>query len=578
MELTILAAGAFDGSYAVATTTDIKTVSGADVAKFESVVSFEDEVRPTVSAPVYKANNVATISFSEPVDLANDAALESALTLKDASGATFTPSVSLAADKKSFTLDLNATTFAVNKAYQLTIAGVKDFAGNLITPNPVTVTVEKKVVDEIAPTVSTISSSQAGYVVVNFSEKVAVGSGNVVATINGISADLDTNASLDASGTVLTVRDASFNGVKDITVSAFADLAGNPGTAKTSLVSFPVDSVRPVVSSSAVKVIDNKNYLVLTLSEDVVVTNAPGSITGTYVTENGVEKTMTAINTASATNVSLVEGTKNQVKILIDSQEKGRYSVSLPAGIVTDVVGNANLATSASYTVAANTAETDKPTIKDSTPLTADLDGIDIQSADNNTVTIAFSEALSPSSLNLNNFLVEGVAVAEKAVFTDTDQDTIKLTLKKGAINVSGTYNFTVRNVADLAGNVMIPVTQAKEFTDNKLPSLTSAVLTSNNFVANTSAITLTFDEAIASASIEDTEEDFKVFIDGVAATATVTEAMGTNTNQVVLNLDRPLTAIETSKVITIRPGADFEVLDLANNALVRFDSVTVSK
>lgn len=567
-ELTILAAGAFDGSYAVATTTDIKTVSGADVAKFESVVPFEDEVRPTVSAPVYKTNNVATISFSEPVDLADNAELASALTLKDASGATFTPSVSLAADKKSFTLDLNAPTFAVNKAYQLTIAGVKDFAGNLITPNPVTVTVEKKVVDEIAPTVSTISSSQAGYVVVNFSEKVAVGSGNVVATINGIPADLDTNASLDASGTVLTVRDASFNGVKDITVSAFADLAGNPGTAKTSLVSFPVDSVRPVVSSSAVKVIDNKNYLVLTFSEDVVVTNAAGSITGTYVTENGVEKTMAAIDTASAANVSLVEGTKNQVKILIDSQEKGRYSVSLPAGIVTDVVGNANLVTSASYTVTANTAETDKPTINT----------IDIQSADNNTVTIEFSEALSPSSLNLNNFLVEGVAVAEKAVFTDTAQDTIKLTLKKGAINVSGTYNFTVRNVADLAGNVMLPVTQAKEFTDNKLPSLTSAILTSNNFGADTSAITLTFDEAIASASIVDGEEDFKVFVDGVAITATVTEAMGTKTNQVVLNLNRALTPIETSKVITIKPGTDFEVLDLANNALVTFDSVTVSK
>ncbi|MDE0562835.1 Ig-like domain-containing protein, partial [Exiguobacterium sp. B2(2022)] len=187
MELTILAAGAFDGSYAVATTTDIKTVAGAGVAKFESVVSFEDSVRPTVSAPVYKTNNVATISFSEPVDLADNTALANALTLKDTSGATFTPVVALAADKKSFTLDLNGSTFATNKAYQLTIAGVKDFAGNLITPNPVTVTVEKKVVDEIAPTVSTISSSQAGYVVVNFSEQVADRSGNLVASINGIS-------------------------------------------------------------------------------------------------------------------------------------------------------------------------------------------------------------------------------------------------------------------------------------------------------------------------------------------------------------------------------------------------------
>ncbi|MDE0564807.1 hypothetical protein, partial [Exiguobacterium sp. B2(2022)] len=88
-----------------------------------------------------------------------------------------------------------------------------------------------------------------------------------------------------------------------------------------------------------------------------------------------------------------------------------------------------------------------------------------------------------------------------------------------------------------------------------------------------------TFDEAIKSSSIVDSLVDFKVFVDGVAITeAVVSEAMGTNNNQVVLNIDRSLTALETSKVITIKPGANFEVLDLADNAHAAFDYVTVSK
>ncbi|MFJ7639523.1 Ig-like domain-containing protein [Peribacillus sp. NPDC097225] len=569
--LTVSATTSFSGSYTVVATDDIKTTDEVKIEDYKKVVDLEDSVRPTVGQAVYNSNNIATFSFSEPIDVASNAALANALTLKDASGATYTPTVVLAANKKSFTLDLNAATFETGKAYTLTVTGLKDFAGNLITPNPLSVSVEKKVVDNVAPTVSSVTSNQAGYVVVKFSEKVSVNANKEVASVGGVTADLDTNASLDESGTVLTVRDSSFNGTKDIAVNTFTDVAGNAGTARTVLVNFPVDSVNPTVSSSAVKVIDNKNYLVLTFSEDVTVTNDAGNITGTYVTENGVEKNVTSIDTSVAANVSQVAGTKNQVKVLIDSQEKGKYSVSLPAGLVTDVVGNGNAIASSTYTVGANTSETTKPTIV----------ATSVQSGDNNTITIEFSEKLATSSLNLNNFLVEGATVAEKAVFTDTDQDTIKLTLKEGAIKTSGTYNFTVQNVADIAGNVMVPVTQAEGFIDNDVPALTAATLTSNDVTGNTSAITLTFDEAILPASIaEDTAvADFDIFVDGVAlGTANVTEEMGSTTNKVTLTIDRALTATEAAKTITIKPATGFDVTDLEGNNLPNFTSVTVTK
>lgn len=160
--LTVTATNSFSGSYTVVATDSIEGTNGKKLSEYKEVVSLKDTVRPTVGQAVYNSNNVATFTFSEPIDVADNTALAAALTLKDASGATYAPTVALAADKKSFTLDLNAGTFVTGKTYTLTITSLKDFAGNLITPNPLSVTVEKKVVDNVAPTVSSISSSQAG--------------------------------------------------------------------------------------------------------------------------------------------------------------------------------------------------------------------------------------------------------------------------------------------------------------------------------------------------------------------------------------------------------------------------------
>ncbi|MGX8178979.1 Ig-like domain-containing protein [Exiguobacterium artemiae] len=568
--LTISAQAKFNGSYAIATTEAIKTAAGATVGKFEKVVSLVDEVRPTVSSPEYLANGKATFTFSEPIDVLDSAALANAIKLTDASGASFTPDVTLAADKKSFVLDLTAGSFTAGKSYSVAISSLVDYAGNLMTPNPAMFTVVKKSVDEIKPMVESISSKQAGYVVVNFSEKVTADAGNVVATVGGVTADLDTNASLDESGRVLTVRSSTFNGIKDITVAAgYSDVAGNTGDAKTSLVNFPVDTVNPTVASKEVKIINNQLYLVVTFSEDVTVQNATPTITGSYITDSGVEKPVNLSTTASA-----VTGSKNQVKILINSQEKGKYNVSLPADLVRDVVANPNDVTAVNYTVGTSTSETVKPTV---------TIGNVIQSpTNNNEITVEFSEPVGASALNLNNYLVEGSVVAEKVVFTSETKNIVKLTLKEGAIKKSGTYNFTIKEVADLAGNVIDTITHQKPLVENDKPALTSAVLTSNNVAGNSSVITLTFDEAIRQSSIAELPvavADFGIYLDDAAlSSAVITEDMGSATNQVTLTINRSLTAVEAAKTITLKPTTDFSVSDLEGNLHPTFTSVTVSK
>ncbi|WP_233004589.1 Ig-like domain-containing protein [Exiguobacterium aurantiacum] len=565
--LVVRAEKTFDGRYAVLASSKIKGLDGKDLVPFKGIYTLTDNVRPVLNDPEYLENNRVKFTFSEPVNVDSEEALEKKLELTDASGAGYKVDVDkLSWDGKSFILDLSDAQFVAGKDYKLTLVGLRDFAGNFITPNPVTKVVQKKVVDGVAPAVVGMSSSKPGYLTVTFSEAVYVDRYNHVAKItltNGdIEADLDDNAWLDESGKVLTVRDSTFIGQIDVKVSEFRDLAGNYGAASTKLVNFTNDATAPTVTGAEVKVIDGKNHLVLTFSEEV---NAlyDGEMVGSYITPNGVEKKVKAWTDASYYS-------KNQIKTPISDLELGNYSVTLPKNLVEDVVGNASAAQSIKFSITSSPIEKEKPT----------FDGYYFQEKDNSTLYLKFSEKLDPSSLYLGNFLIEGKAIAEKAVFTNEKRDVIKLTLKEGAIQTSGKYAFTIQNVKDVAGNVMDTLALNEKFAENDLPGLTSAVLTSNNVSGDYAIITLTFDESIADYSIEDGYEDFKLFVgdQDLAKSAVVTEVMGSQSNQVEITVDRVLTPAETAQTLTLKPGAAFEVLDLANNKHPLFTSVNIAK
>ncbi|MFK3986761.1 MULTISPECIES: Ig-like domain-containing protein [Exiguobacterium] len=565
--LVVRAEKTFDGRYAVLASSKIKGLDGKDLVPFKGIYTLTDNVRPVLNDPEYLENNRVKFTFSEPVNVDSEEALEKKLELTDASGAGYKVDVDkLSWDGKSFILDLSDAQFVAGKDYKLTLVGLRDFAGNFITPNPVTKVVQKKVVDGVAPAVVGMSSSKPGYLTVTFSEAVYVDRYNHVAKItltNGdIEADLDDNAWLDESGKVLTVRDSTFIGQIDVKVSEFRDLAGNYGAASTKLVNFTNDATAPTVTGAEVKVIDGKNHLVLTFSEEV---NAlyDGEMVGSYITPNGVEKKVKAWTDASYYS-------KNQIKTPISDLELGNYSVTLPKNLVEDVVGNASAAQSIKFSITSSPIEKEKPT----------FDGYYFQEKDNSTLYLKFSEKLDPSSLYLGNFLIEGKAIAEKAVFTNEKRDVIKLTLKEGAIQTSGKYAFTIQNVKDVAGNVMDTLALNEKFAENDLPGLTSAVLTSNNVSGDYAIITLTFDESIADYSIEDGYEDFKLFVgdQDLAKSAKVSEVMGSQSNQVKITVDRVLTPAETAQTLTLKPGAAFEVLDLANNKHPLFTSVNIAK
>jgi hypothetical protein len=64
------------------------------------------------------------------------------------------------------------TTVPVNKAITATFIGAQDQAGNLLSPNPATVTFQKGDVDGVKPVVSTITQTGAKEFVLKFSEQL----------------------------------------------------------------------------------------------------------------------------------------------------------------------------------------------------------------------------------------------------------------------------------------------------------------------------------------------------------------------------------------------------------------------
>lgn len=580
---TITADSTLNGKYVVSLkadsvkTTDLKSVE----AYVSSVLEFSDSVRPTlvnVSTPV---NGVAKFTFSEPLNVADAAAIESAMVIRDENGSVVsgTGLVTLSSDKKSF--ELAISTFTVDKSYSVTLAGLSDFAGNLISPNPVSATVVNKVVDNIAPVIQKVEAVKTGQLKITLSEKAKIGAGNVVGTYEIGSAgavDIDLtsgtgNASIDSTGTVITVNATGFTGVQTIKVAGIQDLSGNAATAVSKVLQFAADQTAPAYVSHVIKEISNSQFLIVKYNEEVVADNTVSDIAYSYVDANQVTRTGSIVN--NATNVAAYDsdndGVNDSLKIALPTA-KGAYTFNLPTGLAKDTVtpvGNAAVAKSLTATIG-DLTDSGKPVIVDADSNASNgYSGIAIQPSED-VVVVDFNEAVSAATaLNVANYTVEGVQVFESAIF-DGSQSKVKLTLKKNAITVEGLRNFTIANVADLAGNVMNSVTTQVSFEENVKPVITSTKLT------GTREITVTFSEAMLATSLTDAD-DFTVKVDGVTNAVTAVAQVGSS-NAYTVTLTNQIT--DLSKPITLTVNASNDVVDTATpgNSLLTTGVLTVTQ
>ncbi|MBO8165434.1 MAG: Ig-like domain-containing protein [Brevibacillus sp.] len=572
--LTITAAAGeyFNGKYAVTVTDAVVDAEGNPIEAYSAVHDFTDSTRPTVSEPTYPANGVATFKFSEPLNVANAAAVEAALSIKDANGASVSVTglvTSLSADNTSFDLDISG--FTTGEEYTVTIVGLKDYAGNLITPNPTTLTVVNDTVDNVDPAVVGIVVKDDDEFTIQFSEELQAAP---TVTIDGTDVTVG-----GGTVTVDSVDKTKYNvqlgapesGIVTVGVAAgYQDKSGNSGQAWSKLVEFKADTTSPNFVSSELKAIGGTQYLILNFDEEVTVV-AGSNITGTYVDENQVTKSATIV----AANVTLYDpdgdGAGTAVKVDLTGQETGEYNVTVPNDLIQDAAGNFVAATNVSFTLG-TLNDSVKPTVFDADGDPSNgYDGITVQATEDK-VTVVFSENVTAATaLDESNYLVEGQEVFEKAIF-DGDQKTVTLTLKPDVITVTGDREFTISGVADASGNVMDTVTTQVQFVENVKPVITSAQLTAAD------EITLTFSEDLVAASVTD-NDDFEVYIDGEKATID-SAAIGGAANEVVLTLNAATVVTDLNDPVVVKVLSGNNVVDTATpgNSLATTGEVTVEK
>lgn len=486
--LTITNSLAFNGDYSVYVKKD-SIISKDDVnkkvAEFLGNVKITDSTAPTYTGVTYDGST-AIVKFSEPLKSVGTVTLD---------GKTLTTSdYTLSGDT------LEVTGLTAGKASTLVIVGASDNAGNIIAPNPTTVTLTAPV-DTVKPTVAV--SAKNTTLTFKFSEALKlvnadggateddyakVTLGNRTFTLGAAHQDSTdkTKFTIDVAGDVA----GSFLNAT-VKVEAFTDKSGLVGDAFTTSVMLTKDNTAPALVSASSK--DDK--LIVKFDEDVdannlanvaikytdkdnVVTNFPaaalGQVDSKYDANNngaidGEDENYLVL---SVTEPTLIENSK---------LKPGKYEVTIGAGKVQDKVSNATTAdTKFTLTVTGSSESSAVVEVVDA----------DTKQVASGKLLVKFNKQMASSALVAGNYSLDGVALNPSTanLYFDGSKDKVVIELPEGYITASGNRLLKVANVVDVDGNTLKAGedTDVVDLDENVKPVASSvALVDSSNFVIN---------------------------------------------------------------------------------------------
>ncbi|MCC2388715.1 S-layer homology domain-containing protein [Bacillus pacificus] len=548
----------------IATKADAKVKT----AKHTQVISYKDTVRPTVKGVEYVNTNTAKIIFSEPVK-----------NLGNATGTNGVGEVKLAEDGKSATVDL--TSVKENTEAVVTIVGATDFAGNLISPNPVKVNVKKQAIDKTAPTVTGVEAVANNQLKVTFSKDftetelekgITVDTGKkdengkvVPVTVEKVEFDKD-----NSKVAYVTLKEDLRDGINTIKIAKeTVDSTLTPfkeAYSKQLVVSIKAEAAPELTKSEVVTEKDNQ-FLVLTYNKEVKsgeLATLKGDLYSDYVTS-------TNIDFVAADKVKVDEKDKKVVKIDLKDVKAGKWTVKLADGFVKDAAKD-TLASKAK-TITFDVEATKDPV----SSLTYTVES----SEDGKKVFVNFAGKVDgASATNAANYAIEGAAV-EKAVLTSNTEKsaTVELTLKAGSVEADGNYAISVKGVKDTTKSVEAKAAEKDSkivtLTENVAPTVEKAEL------KNGKDLEITFSEAVKDVDTA----DFIVLLDGKDVTKelgtdkniTVTKVEGTDASKATFTFSRALDSKELAKTLTVKPNKEgVTVTDNKGNKLAAFESIIV--
>jgi uncharacterized protein YjdB len=561
----------------------VKPVKSADLTAttpiYTSTESFSDTTAPTVTSATSTTNGATatsvTVNYSEPV--------ASGVVKIDGVG----HAVTAGATTDTFTgLSLDAT-----KSHTIEYVNLTDEAStaNVTADGTLAFNITT---DATAPVISSLSQLSDKQVLVTFNKAIKASTiqaaGSVTATaIDGATVTPYTVSSVtanpnDTTGTqyivtigtspIYTSTVTSHNVILGFT-NAITDTvgAGNALTATTKNITLTKDTSAPAVTSITTKK-DSTGVVtdvIVNYSKPLAAHAAIAPAGLTITDSNGV---LIAPATVLATS-NAVNANDTQVDFPLAaaaSTFNSKYTISVPASLVTDEAEGLNPSTAASGTI-------DLTQAASATPFKLALHSASNTAGDVITVnygTAVKGGAIAGSSTDPNNYSINGnVLPAGTSITLNAGQTTATITLPKGFIpTTDANAVFRIANVQRLSDSTTItPYVDTFTATDNTAPVLQSA----NVIDANT--IILTYNEAVTATGNVGTS--FSILNNGTAidpAAADVTaSAVAGYPNKIKLTLvTAPLDVTKSITIGAINSG----VTDTATNIQAATSQITATQ
>jgi hypothetical protein len=593
-KLTSTTFGAAEGNYVNFQYADLKDAKGAAIKGASVPVLYSDKVAPTLVSASAKASTVTravTFTFSEPVDFTAASVNLNGTYLLPAPGP----------DVNSITVTAGSDLTAGN-TYNFSVLNIKDIAGNLVSPNPVTgqVTVTK---DTVAPNVTNVAVVRDNLLEVTFDKAMDA------TTLNGTNVKVtDPNGNGYLLGGLIVPKANTGNTVFQIPLAnvqwssagtftgqvsftAYVkDTSGNTLTAVTKAFSLVKDTVAPAVVSTSYKNVTSYNTIPTPNGAVVVKFNKPVVLgTATPVNYSVVDDQGSVAQSVYAANINTNDATELvlTLKSPIASTGIKSYLILVPGSAVKDqsLSGNSNAAVNVLADITAGapaaTADTTAPTLGAVTVTAATY------AVPGTTINVAVYDNAGGSGLDLTtvvnplNYRLNGAPLPANSYVTyDGVAGSAAVHIPAGSIAADTTTAvLNIDNIKDKAGNTTYSVNNKLALNGDTAPVLTSAVLNGNG------TLTLSFSEGVIPVIAGNVDAtNFVLTVNGVAYTNfTLADGVGADAGKYVLI---PAAATDLSGAITVTiatqaksaaaTGATVTDTNTLHNALKTGTSITV--
>lgn len=483
-------------------------------AKYVSVVTYKDEVAPTIASVKAttkgKATDTVVVTLTEAATVNTAKINGQEATISKVEGKTIT---------------LTGVTVEAGKSHTVELFNVVDTAGNKSVKASKAFEVS---VDTVAPT-ATIEAAGDNTILVTFDKSMNVDSVKA-ALVNGIVKDELLGAVTSDTATVVEKSDNKqfLVELKDNTIFAnkdsrtftvvlggtMTDALGNKFAATTKSVTLTKDAVKPVATGYDIIVDEDGKVEEIVVEFNEALAAKTGINFGDIATVVNAEgKVDSTLNTLTG---SVEKGSKKvSFKFATPVLVEGKLAVTFNKELVTDLALAANKSDAFNMTFDFGTAKT-------STEFEMAAGAFDTTTAD--TIKVTFPEAVkggavAGSATDLANYTLDGKALTGATITISADNKVATIKLAEGTITADNkTAVMKVSNVQNLAGTKTVKAyEQTIAVQDTKAPELTSAVIVDNE------TIELTYNEAVQFGGTF--ASDFSLIVDGQVSTVALSNA-----------------------------------------------------